>query len=117
MNAPTNNTPSEMLYLLQQQTTNTTTDGLKLNVTSSKAVVTFWGVWDGAEVKLQVNTVPSIDNVYTWIDVKDLSNAFLQFTEDQTVTLKDYVKGQSIRAVVTNAGASTSINCTLQVIY
>jgi len=117
MDAPTNNTPSEMLYLLQQQTTDITTDGLKLNVTSSKAVITIWGIWDNAKVKLQVNTVPSIDGAYTWIDVRDLGNEFTDFGEDQTVTIKDYIKGQSIRAVLTYAGASTNINCTLQVIY
>lgn len=117
MNPPTNNTPSEMLYLLQQQTTNITTEGLKLNVTSARAVITLWGTWDGATITLQVNTIPSIDGVYTWIDVKDLGNADTAFSEDQTVTIKDYVKGQSIRAVLADAGASTSLNCTLQVIY
>jgi hypothetical protein len=114
----TNNSPFEMLYLLQQQTTDTTTSGLKLNVTSSRAVITIWGNWDtNTKIKLQVNTVPNIDNIYTWIDVKDLGNSFTDFTEDQTVTIRDYVKGQSIRAVVTDSGAATSINCTLQVIY
>lgn len=113
----TNNSPLEMIYLLKQQTSNITTDPIKMNFSSPEVSLQIWGTWDGASVSLEVSTVPSIDSVTSWITIRDWSNTFVSFEYDQTVTLKEYIKGQSIRAVLTNAGANTSINCTLQAIY
>lgn len=106
-----------MLYLLQQQTTNVTTDPIKMNFSSPQVVIQIWGTWDDATVRFEVSTVPSIDGNYSWIAIRDWANSFEEFYRDQTVTLKEYIKGQYIRAILENAGASTSINCTLQVIY
>lgn len=113
----TNNSAFEMLYLLQQQTTNTTTQAYKINFTSPSVSLIIWGTWNGAKVTIQVSTVPNIDNVTSWVTVRDWANSFEQFYRDQTVTLKEYVKGQYIRAIVSGAAPGTSINCTLQVIY
>jgi len=112
----TNNSPYEMLYLLQQQTTNVTTSPLLLNLSSNKAAMTIWGTWNGATVTIQVGTVPNIDSTVTWITVRDRLNVIYNFTQNMTITLTEYVNGQYIRAVLTGAGASTNLNCVLQVI-
>lgn len=108
--------PKDMIYILSQQTTDVTTNTFYLDLSSSKAVVTVWGTWDGASIVIQVGTVPTLDGNTTWITVTDRLNIPFNFTEDTTITFTEFVYSQPLRAVLTNAGASTNLNCTLQVI-
>lgn len=109
-------TPTDMLYIFDQQTTDATSDTLYLNLTSNKAAVTAWGTWDGASLTIQVGTVPTLDNVITWITVNDRLNNQFVFADNTTITLTEYVYGQPIRGVLSGSGASTNVNCTIQVI-
>lgn len=109
-------TPTDMIYIFSQQTTNATSNVYYLELTSNKAVLTAWGEWDGASLIIQVGTVPTLDSTTTWITVTDRLNIPFVFTTNTTITLTEYVYGQPIRGVLSNAGASTNINCTLQVI-
>lgn len=107
---------SEIIYIFQEQTTNITTARQLMNFTSNKVQVSIWGTWDGASVRLEVETVPTLSNTTNWIVINDRLNIPFVFTEDITVTLTEYVYGMPIRGVIENAGAGTNLNCVLQVI-
>lgn len=106
----------EIIYIFNQETTNATSDTYYLNFTSNKTVVTAWGTWDGATLTLQVGTVPTLDNTITWMTITDRLNLPFEFTENNNITLTEYVNGQPIRGIITNAGAGTVLNCIIQVI-
>lgn len=108
--------PTDMIYIFNQQTTSATSTVAYLDLTSNKAALTAWGTWDGATMTIEVGTVPTLDSVTTWITVTDRLNIPFVFTSNTTITLTEYVFGQPIRGVITNAGASTNLNCTIQVI-
>ena len=108
--------PTDMLYIFSQQTVDATSDIYYLDFTSNKCVVSAWGEWDGASLILQVGTVPTLDNTTTWITITDRLDIPFAFTTNITKTLTEYVNGQPIRGVLSDSGASTNINCTVQVI-
>lgn len=107
---------TEMLYIFQQETSNTTSEIQLLNFTDNKAVVTVWGTWDGATLTLEVGTIPTLDSAITWMVINDRLNIPFEFTENNHITLTEFVNGQPIRGIITNAGASTVLNCVIQVI-
>ena len=107
---------TEIIYIFNQQTTNATSSNQYLDLTSNKAVVSAWGTWGGAQLQLQVGTIPTLDNVTTWVTIRDRFNIPFTFTENITITLTEYVNNQPIRGIITNASGSTVINCIIQVI-
>lgn len=102
------------IYLLQNQTSNVTTAAQHLNLGNDSAVIDVWGTWDGATVTIQTSTIPDSNGAVTWITVTDRFNVDFSFTDNTQITLTEFVYNQDIRAVVTNAGASTDLNCTLR---
>lgn len=101
------------IQLLNAQTTNVTTSGVQLNYGKSSACVEVWGTWNGATVTLQIATQP-VSGVTTWITIADRFNIAFNFTADTSIALVDFVYNQYVRAVVTNAGASTNLNCIIR---
>ncbi len=104
------------IYILQNQTSNITTDPIQLNLGTNKASVMVWGTWDGANVILQSRTIPDTTSAVAWITIVDRLNLPFVFTEDTQITLTEFVYNQYVRAVVSNNGASTNLNCTIQVV-
>lgn len=104
------------IYLLQNQTSNTTTDGVQLNFGTNRACVQIWGEWDGATVTLQTRTTPDTNDTPVWITVRDMTNTVFVFDENNQITMRDFVYNQYVRAVVEDAGASTDLNCTIQAV-
>lgn len=104
------------IYILQNQISNITTDPVQLNFGSNTSSVMAWGTWDGAEVVLQTRTIPDTNDNVAWITIVDRFNIPFTFTEDTQITLTEYVYTQYVRAVVTNAGAGTDINLTIQAV-
>lgn len=96
--------------------TNRTTNG---NSTSAileypnKINVTVWGTFDSAVVKLQTLAPQSSPEV--WIDVPDKDGSTLTFTTNKQNTVENIVPNEQIRAVISSAGASTTLNVALQV--
>lgn len=80
---------------------------------SNKAVAKVWGTFDGATVYFE-NTAPQTSPV-VWIRIPDGSGNPLDFTQDGQRTIEFLVYNEKIRAVVSGAGALTSINVTLEV--
>lgn len=104
------------IYLLQNQTSNTTTDGIRLNFGTNRASLMIWGTWDGASVTIQTRSIPDTNDTPVWIAVRDMTNTIFVFDEDNQITMRDFVYNQYVRAVVANAGAATDLNCTIQVV-
>lgn len=78
-----------------------------------KSVFKVWGVWNGATVALQV-AAPTALAANTWIPCKDRNGNLVSFTADGMAFLEDMCINEQVRAVLTNAGASTSLSATLQ---
>lgn len=106
---------NDPIFVFQAQTTNATTSPLYLNY-ANKVVVQSWGTWDGATLVLEEGIITGTNDSPTWVVITDKLNIPFEFTENATLTLTDFIYNQPIRGVITNAGGSTSLNCTLQVI-
>ena len=99
------------IWLFTAQTTDANSAAHIFSYPSQKACVTAFGTWDGATIELET-LAP--DNS-TWIPVSDSAfNIVTLSTPNSQVTIGDVVLNQQIRAVLANAGGSTSLNLTLQ---
>jgi hypothetical protein len=110
------NYATDALYIFQNQTTNTTSQTFYLDFTGKSASLIAYGTWDGASMYFQIATPPTITGTPVWVTVRNLSRASLIITDDEPISLAEYVIGRPFRGVIINSGASTSLNCIIQVI-
>lgn len=78
-----------------------------------KSVFKVWGTWDGATVALQVAAPTGLVSD-VWIPCKDRNGNIVSFTANGMAFLEDMCINEQVRAVLTNAGATTSLSATLQ---
>lgn len=97
--------------------TNRTTDGngtaVTVNYPNKTATVKVWGTYGGATVKLQTlapQTSPAV-----WIDIPDINGNTLTFTTNKQSPLTYLVQNEQIRAVLSGATGTTTINATLEI--
>ena len=105
---------STIINLFAAQTTDTTTNAVVMPFNTG--VVTIWGTWNGATVKLQT-AVPG--STSTFVDVMDMNGNTALFNAggtntDVQVTITDMIYDKLIRAVIANSGASTNLNATIE---
>lgn len=110
----TNQSPSTTnITFFAAQTSNASSPGTSFIFPMKRACIKFWGTWGGASVTFQ--TLSSLDNTY-WVPIYNLSGTVQTFTADGQSTLENVVYGDTIRATISGAGGSTSLNVTAQVI-
>jgi hypothetical protein len=99
-------------YLFTNQTTDANSTDVTLNY-PNKVNVTVWGTFGGSSIKLQTlipNTSPEV-----WIDVPDKDGNTITFTTNKQDTIENVVPNERIRAVLSSASGSTTVNVLLQV--
>lgn len=97
-------------YIFTNQTTSANSTTHILTYPDKKTVVKCYGTWDGANIKFQTLAPDGT----TWINLFDLANNPVTITANNQFVISDFVYSESFRAVLANAGASTSLNVTLQ---
>lgn len=100
-------------FLFTNRTTSGNSDPVSVNYPNKKAVVKVWGTFDSSFVKLQTLAPQSSPEV--WIDVPDYSGNEMTFSENSQRTLESLVQNEQVRAVLSNAGGSTTINVSLEI--
>jgi hypothetical protein len=104
---------TQFIPFFEAQTTSANSAGFPFLLPKGTACLKFWGTWDGATILFQ--TITPFDNTY-WVPILNLSGAVMSFTQDGQVTLENVVYGDLIRCVLSNAGGSTNLNVTAQII-
>jgi hypothetical protein len=86
----------------------------------SNGTLKVWGTWDGANIALYTgspgNTTNyisvSIDNIGTPLVLSDNSNTY-----GYSIGIENIVQNETLVAILTDAGGSTSLNLTLQKVH
>lgn len=105
--------PTNTVVLFSAQTTSANGATKIHTFPEQKSVFKVWGTWNGATVALQV-AAPTSLVAGTWIPCKDRNGNLVSFTADGMAFLEDMCINEQVRAVLTNAGGSTSLSATLQ---
>lgn len=71
-----------------------------------------WGTWDGANIALYTG-VPGDSLTYIPVGT-DASGTPLILTDTASVGIENIVQNETLVAILSNAGISTDLNCTLQ---
>jgi hypothetical protein len=100
-------------FLFTNQTTDANSTPAAVNYPNKIATIKVWGTFDGASVKFQTLAPQSSPNV--WIDIPNVDGSTLAFSENKQSTLLYLVQNEQIRAVLSGAGASTTINASLEI--
>ncbi len=106
-------TGSNTYFLFENQTTNGNSAPVSVNYSNKVAIVKFWGTFDGAYVTLQ--TLAPQTNPEVWLDVPDLAGDELTFESNGQRTMQDLVQNEQVRAVLSNAGAGTTVNVSMEI--
>jgi hypothetical protein len=101
------------IYLFTNQTTSANSTPFAIPYSNKLAVVKVWGTFDGANVKFQT-LAPGTSASPVWIDVPDDSGVILTFSANGQRSLKDLIQNEQVRAVLANAGASTTLNVSFE---
>ena len=86
--------------LFSDRTTDGTSDSMTL--TESRGAVSVTGTFDGATAAIQM----SIDDGTTWVETDSVTSA--------SMNVFQFIKRGKIRAVISSAGASTSLTVAVQ---
>lgn len=101
------------ITFFRAQTANGSSDPQIIDFPDTRGEFKIWGVWDGAEVVMETQT-PADFGPVEWLTVNDVSRNPVVFTENESINVRDFVFGEKIRLTLTNAGANTEINATLE---
>jgi hypothetical protein len=100
-------------FLFSNQTSSANSDPVTVNYPNKTAIVKVWGTFDGANVKFQTLAPQTSPNV--WIDVPDMDGNTLLFQTNKQSVIKYLVQNEQVRAVLASAGASTTLNASLEI--
>jgi len=100
-------------YLFLNQTTDANSTAFAIPYSNKVAVIKVWGTFDGANVKFQT-LAPGTSASPVWIDVPDDTGNIITFVLDAQRALKYLIQNEQLRAVLSNAGASTSITASVE---
>jgi hypothetical protein len=106
-------TNTDTYFLFQNRTTDGNSDPVAVEYPNKTTIVKVWGTFDGASVKFQ-NLAPQSDPE-VWIDVPDVNGNTLLFSANGQSVIEYLVYNERLRAVVSSAGASTTINASLEI--
>lgn len=108
----------DTIYFLQDATADGASPSYSFMFPMGRATLKFWGTWNGASLVFQtgVPILESGDVGYFVPILNPSTGSTYTFTSDGNVTLEHMVKGDLIRCVITNAGASTSLSVTAQAV-
>jgi hypothetical protein len=112
-----NQSPSTTnITFFSEQTTSGNSESFSFIFPMKRACIKFWGTWDGASIEFETS-VPPINpgSIGYYVPIMFLTGDDT-FSSDGQATLDEVVYGDLIRCVLINAGGSTSINVTAQVI-
>lgn len=101
------------IFLFQNQTTTASSPSQTITYPNKTAVIKAWGTWNGASITIQT-LAPGTTNY--WINVPDMNGNTMTFTSDGQRNISGIVLNEQMIAVLANAGASTSLSVSLQVI-
>jgi hypothetical protein len=104
---------SDIIVLLNAQTTSANGTTKVVPYSAPRIVFKIWGTWNGATVALQV-AAPTSVATGVWIPLKDKFGVIISYTADGMGYIEGLVYDEQVRAVVTNAGGSTSVSATFQ---
>ncbi len=107
------NTGSNTYFLFTNRTTDGNSDPVSVNYANKTAVVKVWGTFGGASVKFQSLAPQTSPNV--WIDIPDINGTLMTFGANSQRTLQFLVQNEQIRAVLSSASGSTTINASLEI--
>ncbi len=101
---------SNPFYLFNNQTTDGISNQGSLEIGGNReAIVQCYGTWDGANIIIQ-NRAFSLDPLTApWLQLNDLSGNPFAFTSNGQQSISGISQNEPVRAVLSNAGASTSI--------
>jgi hypothetical protein len=106
---------NDPLFILQNQTTDVTTSPFYLDF-SNKVVVQAHGTWGGATIALQQGIITGTGGSTIWVAMKDFTRTAIDFSDDEVLTLGQFIYNQPIRAVQSGSTGTTNLTCTLQAI-
>ena len=108
-------TTNDPIFVFQNQTSDLTTGAFYLDF-ANKVVVQVHGTWGGATLKLQQGIITGTGGTAVWVDINDKINIPYDFTENDVLTLTDFIYNQPLRGVLTGSTGTTNLTCTLQVV-
>lgn len=100
-------------YLFTNQTTSANGTPFSIDWGNKLGVVKAWGTWNGANVTFQT-LAPGTSGSPVWINVPDFSGNIITFSTNSQRSLIDLIQGEQLRAVLGNAGGSTSITVSIE---
>lgn len=106
-------TGSGTYFFFQNQTTDGNSTPVSINYPNKTATVKVWGTFDGSSVKFQTLAPQSSPNV--WIDIPNVDGSTLTFSSNSQSTLLYLVQNEQIRAVISGAGGSTTVNASVEI--
>ena len=101
------------VFLFTNQTTSANSTAFAIPYSNKLAVVKVWGTFDGANIKFQT-LAPHTTASPVWIDVPDNTGVLLTFSVNGQRALQYLIQNEQVRAVLSNAGASTTLNASLE---
>ncbi len=108
-------TKSNTFFLFTNRTTDGNSDPVSVNYPTKKISVKVWGTFGGASVKFQ--TAAPQTSPIVWIDVPyaNNTNTVIFNTSNSQATLEFLVQNEQVRAVLSSAGGTTSLNASLEI--
>lgn len=100
-------------FLFTNRTTDGNSDPVSVNYPNKTIIVKVWGTFGGASVKFQ--TLAPQSSPATWIDVPDINGSTLLFSANKQSTIQFMVQNEQIRAVVSGATGTTTLNASLEI--
>lgn len=105
---------NDVIFLLQNQTSDTTTGAFYLDYSSDVSVQAY-GTWGGATIKLQQGIITGTNGNTVWVDIKDITRTPITFSSNDVLPLQKFITNQPIRAVQSGSTGTTNLTCLLQV--
>lgn len=99
-------------FFFQAQTVDATSTAYTIKYPNKTAIIKFWGTWGGSNIKFQTLAPQSNPNV--WIDIPNALGDTL-FNQDGQATLLYLVQNEQVRAVLSDATGTTSINASVEI--